>query len=130
MQVAFISSAARRPGLSGSDYAVFNRGHAEIRLSRVSIFDRPVKRPTTEYLAEYYATVVRNADGSIDFDSYRKRAARFRGQQVRSGTVLGLACASILTLCCACAVIFAISAYVNSKPSVRGFNAAATSIQP
>jgi hypothetical protein len=130
MQLVPVNDGSQRSRLSDHAYTAIDRDYAAIRRCHKTRFDKPFKRSAAEQLAEYYETVVRNADGSINFDAYRKRASALRSREVGNGTVLGLACASILTLCCACAVIFAIAAFTAPKPSTRGVISTVVSTHP
>jgi hypothetical protein len=75
------------------------------------------------------STHVRSDDGSIDIDAARRRISALRTRELRSGTLLGLACASILALSCACVAIFAISASMTPQKSSRAAAAPMASTQ-
>jgi hypothetical protein len=121
MQLASVTGAA-------PDLCVPDRGHAAVHRNRIC--DKPSGRPTPAELAEYYASVLRHPDGSIDFDSYRKRAAAIRGNEIRRGAVLGVACASILTLCCLSSLILAIAGARIPAPAFSETKATIVSTQP
>ncbi len=59
----------------------------------------------------------RHHDRSIDFDSYRTRATALRGQAMRDAATLRSACAGVLTMVGALAVVFLVAAAPMRAPN-------------
>jgi hypothetical protein len=59
----------------------------------------------------------RHPDSSIDFDFYRTRATALRRQALRDATTLRSACAGVLTIVGALAVVFLVAAAPMRAPN-------------
>lgn len=80
-------------------------------------------------LAEHRASVQRNADGSIDFDFYRKQAAALRRRARRQHVTLMCVYAAFLVLCMGTAIFNAPATSVLSS-KIGGVAAVNLSIKP
>lgn len=126
MQLATANSRTKRPRGFDRGYAAIDRDYTAIHRSRLAIFGQRLDRPTAAELDALRASIRHNADGSIDFDFYRTRAASLRGQTKRKHAALRFVCAGLLALGFFAAIVVS-AAIPVSKSTTSGVTAATAS---